>query len=165
MINPILEQSIITFLTRAEAISQMGQRISAAELKELQSKLTVSLPEWYFELFSSFPLAGLSLDVPVYESDNDDDGYMTVKIGTARGIYEETEQCYPGIAIREVGYVCLALDMTGGGDPYFMKVTEDDNPPVYQVYHDVGDTATAIEQHGMLKVVALLADFFDKARV
>lgn len=117
MINPILEQSIIAFLARTEEISHLGQRMSADELQELQSKLTIPLPDWYFEFFSSFPIAGLS------------------------------------------------RDNTGGGDPYFMKVTEGDNPPVYQVYHDVGVTATDIEQRGMLRVAASLAEFFDKARV
>jgi hypothetical protein len=64
-----------------------------------------------------------------------------------------------------MGYICLALDMSGGGDPFFIKVTETDNPPVYQVYHDVGETPEAIEENGMLKIADSLADFFIKARV
>ena len=69
----------------------------------------------------------------------------------------------PGLAIRKLGYTCLAIDPTGGGDPYFMKTSEGDNPPVYQVYHDVSQIGSVIEQEGMKKIADSLSEFFEKA--
>jgi hypothetical protein len=78
-------------------------------------------------------------------------------------IYSETEECYPGLAIRDLGYACLAIDPTGSGDPYFMRVADGDNPPVFQVYHDVSDVGTVIEQEGMIKIADSLSELFTNA--
>ncbi|HEY4108610.1 hypothetical protein, partial [Puia sp.] len=88
-----------------------------------------------------------------------------IEIATANNIYSESVECYPGLAITDLGYACLAIDPTGGGDPYFMKVAEGDNPSVYQVYHDVSDVGTEIEAMGMIKIANSLSEFFGKARI
>ena len=143
---------------------KLGKIVELAEMVELQTKLTNPLPHWYAELLSTYPLAGLYLDHPLYKAEDDDDGYISLKIATPRDIYSETEECYPGLAIRDLGYACFAIDPIGSGDPYFIKVADGDNPPVYQVYHDVGNTGTEIEAHGMVKIANSLTEFFDNAR-
>jgi hypothetical protein len=105
------------------------------------------------------------LDYPVYEADDASDGFTSLRLARPQDIYSETEKCYPGVAIRKLGYSCLAIDPTGGGDPYFMKVSEGDNPPVYQVYHDVSEIGSIIEAEGMTKIANSLSEFFTKARV
>jgi hypothetical protein len=156
-----VKQAVESYLAKA---TDTGRRVSHTEIKELQARLTIPLPDWYVELLSTYPLAGLDLDFPLYEAEGDEDGYFPIEIATPQNIISETEECYPGLAIRELGYACLAIDPTGGGDPYFIKVAEGDNPPVYQVYHDVSDVGTEIEAMGMVKIADSLAEFFDKSR-
>ena len=160
--NPSVKHAIEEYLAKA---SRTGKIVSSAEIRELQSKLTVPLPDWYIEVMSTYPLAGLYLDYPLYEAKGDDDGYCPIEIATANNIYSESVECYPGLAITDLGYACLAIDPTGGGDPYFMKVAEGDNPSVYQVCHDVSDVGTEIEAMGMIKIANSLSEFFGKARI
>jgi hypothetical protein len=93
------------------------------------------------------------------------DALFSLRLARIEDIYNETELAYPGFAIREMGYVCLATDSTGGGNPYFIKVSAGDNPPVYQVYHDVSDIGVEIEEKGMEKIAGSLAEFFTRAKI
>jgi hypothetical protein len=159
--HPSVKQAVERYLARS---IDTGRRVSHAEIKELQARLTVPLPDWYVELLLTYPLAGLFLDYPLYEAEGEYDGFFSIEIANLQNIYSETEECHPGLAIKELGYACLAIDPTGGGDPYFMRVVEGDNPSVYQVYHDGGDVGTEIEAGGMVKIADSLAEFFDKGR-
>ena len=129
------------------------------------TRIAPPMPDWYVYLLSTYRLAGAKMDFPRYETKDDYDSFEPLQLATAKDIYSETELCYPGFAIRDLGYICLATDLTGSGDPYFIKVTDGDNPPVYQVYHDVSDIGTVIEREGMEMMADSLAEFFMKARV
>jgi len=160
--NPLVEQAVQKYHGN---VKHPGKTIGQIEMLGLQLRLTVRLPRWYAKLLSRYPLAGAYLDYPVYEPDSNDDGYQSIRFARARDIYSESEKCCPGLAIRKLGYTCLAIDPTGGGDPYFMKTSEGDNPPVYQVYHDVSQIGSVIEQEGMKKIADSLSEFFEKARI
>jgi hypothetical protein len=162
--NPLVQQAVTSYLAAATTQDHEGKIISPGEMQELQSQLTVPLPDWYVEVLLSYPLAGAHLNYP-YPPENGNEGYARLKLATTRDIYSETEKCYPGLAIRELGYACLATDPTGGGDPYFMKVADGDNPAVYLVYHDVSDIGKEIEQEGMVKIADSLAEFFTNIRI
>lgn len=159
--HPSVLHAVEAFLAKS---THQGKKVSSDEIKELQSRLELRLPEWYLELMSKYPLAGLDLDYPLNEAEADDDGYRPIKMATTTDIYSESVECYPGLAMTELGYACLAIDPTGSGDPYFLKVAGGDNPPVYQVYHDVSDIGTEIEAKGMVKIANSLSEFFGKAR-
>jgi hypothetical protein len=45
-----------------------------------------------------------------------------------------------------------------------MKVSDGDNPAVYQVYHDVSQDGEVVEREGMNKIADSLSEFFAKAR-
>ena len=160
--NPFVESAVKAYMAKA---THPGKKIGSAKIKELQTKLTVPLPEWYAQLLLNFPLPGMYLDFPVQEAKGDDDGFETLALARPQDIYNETEEAYPGLAIREMGYACFATDPSGGGNPYFIKVREGDNPPVYRVYHDVSEIGTEIEKDGMLKISDTLSEFFTRARV
>ena len=65
--HPDIKNAIETFLTKT---TEPGKIVEFVEMVEIHGKLTVPLPEWYAELFSTYPLAGLSLDYPLYEADD-----------------------------------------------------------------------------------------------
>ena len=162
--NSLVEAAVKTYLENAK---HPGMKVGKIEMLALQLQLTVRLPRWYVKLLLKYPLAGIYLDYPAYEPDIDieSDGFVSLRIARPRDIISETEKCYPGLAIRKLGYACLATDPTGGGDPYFIKVSEGDDPPVYQVYHDISEIGSVVEAEGMQKIANSLSELFSKARV
>jgi len=75
----------------------------------------------------------------------------------------ESIKNYPGLEIFKKGYICIASDSTGGGDPYFIDTNAGDNPPVYRVYHDVSDNLDEILAKGRQLVSNSLSELFQSS--
>lgn len=163
--NQNVIKAVSEFVSRAQSVGSAGKIISLIEFTELNRKLTNSLPDWFIALYSTFPLSGCQLDYPQYEPEGDFDGHTTIELVTLQNIYEEMELCYPGIAIKDLGYFWIGVEAAGSGDQYFTTSRQGDNPPVFQVFHDVSDEGEEIEKNGMEKIADSLSDFFAKARV
>lgn len=160
-----LKRSVEEFVKRTTGTISQGKAIDVGALLELNNRLQNTLPDWFIELVSSYPLSEAEIDFPLYEPEDDYDGYVTIEIAKPEDIFNETNESYPGIAIKPLGYFCFGTDPTGGGDPFFIPNNKGENPPVFQVYHDVSDQGEAIEKGGIEKIAESLSDFFDKARV
>ena len=163
--NPIVEQAVIDCLAKTETGGHPGKVISLAEMKDLQSRLTNPLPAWYAELLMMYPLSSRYINYPNQTPGDSHEDYDSMRLARAIDIYNEMEECYPGLAIRDLGYTLFASDPTGSGDPYFIKTAEGDNPPVYKVYHDVSHIGTVVEKEGMNMIAVSLAEFFNNAAV
>jgi hypothetical protein len=96
------------------------------------------------ELLSAVPLCGLELGWQAFAPEPGFDGVSWVEISNADRILWESLEGYPGLGILSAGYVNFGGDAGGGGDPYFVPIHEGDDPPLYQVYHDVGTDAETI---------------------
>jgi len=160
-----LKNSLDDFVSRAKGTKSEGKIVDRGTLTKLNDRLANLLPDWFIDLLSSYPLTGTEIDFPLYEPDNDYDGHISIQFAETDGIFSETSECYPGIAISGLGYFCFGTDPSGGGNPFFIQNNKGDNPPVFQVYHDVSDEGEVIEKEGMEKLADSLSDFFDKARV
>jgi hypothetical protein len=123
------------------------------------------IPPWLADLLVTQPLAGLELGWQAYPPEADSDGVMWLEISDARNIRSESLECYPGLAILHRGFINIASCSQGSGDPYFISADEGDDPPVYQVYHDVSDQPDAILAEGRQLVARSLSEFFRTARV
>jgi hypothetical protein len=163
--NKQVEKVVAELTSKAKGTSNEGHLLTVEDLNRLNSQLGNILPEWYMELFSTYPLSAMHLGYPQYEPEDDFDGYVQCEMATPQNIYDEMELCYPGIAIKGLGYFCFAVGMSGVGDQYFTTSKKGDNPPVYQVYHDVSEDGEIIEREGMIKVADSLSEFFTKARI
>lgn len=158
-------KAVSDFVLRVKATDSEGKIVDLDKLTELNSKLTNPLPHWFMNLYSAFPLSGAQLEFPQYEPDEDYDGFVSLELATPQNIFDEMELYYPGIVIKDLGYFCIAVDPAGSGDQYYTTSTQGDNPPVFQVFHDVSDNGEEIEKHGMEKIADTLSDFFAKARL
>ena len=163
--HPDVRKNVLDFVLRAKGTASEGQTVSINDLTELNNKLSNSLPEWFIKMYSHFPLSGSQLDFPQYEPEEDYEGCVSLELATPQNIYDEMELCYPGITIKDLGYFCIAVDLAGSGDQYYTTTRQGDNPPVFQVFHDVSDEGEEIEKHGMEMIADTLSDFFAKARV
>jgi hypothetical protein len=126
----------------------------------LNAEMNARIPAWYVELLTSIPICGLELEWQADVPDDEDDGIAWIEWCGVKGIRSESLECYPGRAILERGYINVASDSTGGGDPYFIPTDQEDDPPVYQVFHDMGDQADQILAEGRQLIAPSLSDFF-----
>jgi hypothetical protein len=72
----------------------------------------------------------------------------------------ESTELTPGCDILPLGFVCIAADGDGTGDPYFIPLDKED-PPVYQVYHDNIAAEHQIGPHPGRLVAHHLSDFLN----
>ncbi len=129
--NPDVEKEARLFVERAIALGQRGTCADAAELAALNSELGERMPEWYVALLRSVPLCGLELKWLAEGTEG------AIEWCGVRGIRSESLECYPGIAILERGFINVGSDPFGSGDSFFIPTDQGDDPPVFQVYHDV----------------------------
>ena len=118
---------------------------------------------WFVELLTTVPLAGLELGWHAQDPEPGFDGLAWMEWSDEKNIRSESIDCYPGLAILKQGYINVAFCTEGSGDPYFVCMEEGDDPPLYQVYHDVSDEPKIIISKGRQKVAAKLSEFFRDA--
>ena len=161
-----------TLIKRAVQVGQHGTLADPDALQQLDRELDGRLPTWYAELLATVPLSGLYLGWQAYEPkadfdgpEDDFDGIEWLKWSDSHNIRVESLESYPGIAILKRGYINVALDTTGGGDPYFIPTDQGDDPPLFQVYHDVSEDPDVIVREGRRLIAASLSEFFRTALV
>lgn len=161
--NQEIQMSIEQFLRKANQNGLAGELISREEANILNNQLNCLIPDWYINLLTTYPISGIELAYQAFPPEQDYDGILWIEILNSKGIFEETNNFYPGIAIQSLGYFCIGGDAAGGGNPYFVSANQGDNPPVFQVYHDVSDDGAEIVKNGMRMVAQTLSQLFDIA--
>ena len=64
------------------------------------------------------------------------------EIGASIGVFDEAQAIdeadnfYPGLVVKEDGFIPIGQDLTGGGDPYFINANDKAPGPLYRIYHD-----------------------------
>ncbi|MTB49771.1 SMI1/KNR4 family protein [Lewinella sp. W8] len=155
MIDTKLLAAIENFFNHPQQIKFEGEKEDENGFGSLPNELKAALPPWYVEFLTTFPINGLIIDFEV----NPDDERSIEFVGF-EGVQDEFYDLYPGCAIGQLGYICIGEDPTGSGDPYFINIHEGENPPVYQIYHDVSDVGEEIIQGGRDKVAGQLSELF-----
>lgn len=150
---------------RAKDKGLKGKKAKHADMKWLQQEIENRLPQWYQDLLTSVPICDLELGWQAYEPDEEDDGIWWMIWSCPHEMKIESVDLYPGLAILERGFINVALDAMGRGDPYFIPTDQGDNPPLYQVYHDISYKAEEIIKEGLELVAPSLSEFFKTAIV
>jgi len=146
-----------SFIERAEILSKatLGRTATDEEIKLLKQKFDSKLPDWYCSLISEIPLIHMEIGWQ-----DDDEEVQYIEILTPKDMIDESYNAYPGIPILNEGYICIGIDPSGSGDPYFINFN---NPeyPVFQIYHDSGDQPEEILSRGREKVTDSLRALFE----
>jgi hypothetical protein len=159
--SDIIFQEAENFIGKAKKLGRkyLGRTATREEIQLLTEKFGDKIPSWYYKLISELPLIHMEIGWKAYEPEEDYDGIAYVEIYQPSHMIDESFEAYPGIPILERGYVCIGGDPTGSGDPYFINF-DFENPPVFQIYHDLGDNPDDILKHGKEKVADSLVEFF-----
>ena len=162
--NPKVLTAARELVQRAERDGQAGKLAAADDLDRLGRALGAQFPDWYRDLLATVPLIGLELGVATPESSDDDDINWLLWLGPD-AISTESLELYPGSAVLRHGYLCVGGCAHGSGDQYFVNTgAGDDDPPLVQIYHDLGTEAERILADGVVEIAPTLSAFFARAR-
>lgn len=145
-------------VVRAAALGLHGRTLRQDEVHRLKAGLGI-YPSWLIELLATVPLCGLRLGWQALDPEPGFDGVLWVEVSDADGVLSESLELYPGVGILPAGYVNFG-GSDGSGDPFFICVHEGADPPLYQVYHDIGTEVESILAEGRQLVSPRLSDFF-----
>ena len=156
-----LDLVIKDFIKKAKNTNQIGTNLSQTELDEIAKSMNIELPEWYKKLMHESSIVDIEFDYSEYE---DAEGYeSSIAISDFEIIMSETNDAYPGCAIKELGYVNFGDCLQGSGDPIFINLKEE-NPKVVRIFHDGGllENGKFDEDSGNI-LASDLAVFFENA--
>lgn len=136
-----------------------GRTATAEEVQLLKEKFGDLIPDWYYRLISQLPLIDAEVAWQAYEPDEDFDGLASVQFLSAEDMILESFEYDPGILVRSKGYVCIATDPGGSGDPYFVKFDRAD-PAVLQIYHDFFDEDANLTEYDYVTVAESFSALF-----
>ncbi len=134
-----------------------GRIVKHVELIELEEELLREIPDWIIAMLTTYPIAGL---VFRFEAMNGET--QAIQFNDFDEISDNYYTLNPGCIVADMGYLCIADDPTGSGNPYFIKLEDGDNPPVYQIEHNFSKNHEQIITNGRHKIAERLSDIFEK---
>ncbi|MEO0472264.1 MAG: SMI1/KNR4 family protein [Bacteroidota bacterium] len=161
--NTTLMQAVESFLAAAQSNGMEGVKLAESDFAAIPQTLGEAIPPWYKELMKQHPLSGMELMIP-HSNPEFEGAFHVIELASIEEMESESVECYPGLAILPKGYVCIGIDPEGSGDPYFISNQEGDNPPVYQVLHDVSAQGDEIIAGGLIRLADSMSDLFIAAK-
>lgn len=93
------------------------------------------IPNYWKYFIEENDLAGKDFTIPESVDLSELDG-GSLKIFNESEILNEANDFYPGLAVKQFGFIPVAGCLYGSGDPYFININDRKNGPLYRVYHD-----------------------------
>ncbi|MCR9365224.1 MULTISPECIES: hypothetical protein [Vibrio harveyi group] len=142
-----------------------GLKASEEDINQLVEQLPDGLvPSYLLSLLKSFPLAGVCFSL---DEENDESEFgADLKWLTVRQMLEEALEVYPGKVVLKLGYLPIASCLAGSGDPYFLKVLNDnDDPPLVRIPHEFASDDGEYPESEIEVVCRSLSQFFNRAEI
>ena len=94
------------------------------------------IPEFWMQFVQKNGFVESNFEIP---EEFDLTGFgASMKLLSKEGIEIESNNAYPGIAVKQFGFIPVASCLEGSGDPYFINSKDGENGKLYRVYHDAG---------------------------
>ena len=160
MMNPTLHAAANALCERLRAAGASSFMATEQQYAALAASVGLPLPQWLAALLQNYPLCGAELFWQAYPPEDDFDGRSYIILADPGQMAAESTELTPGCDILPLGFVCIAGDGDGIGDPYFIPLGEED-PRVYQVHHDNIAAEDQIGPHPARLVAHHLSDFLN----
>ncbi len=160
MVNSALVAAATPLCERLRSAGADSFMATEEQCAALESSLGLTLPRWLSELLQTYSLCGAELFWQAYPAEDDFDGRSYVTLADPDRMARESVELTPGCEVLSLGFVCIATDDDGIGDPYFVPVEQED-PPVYQVHHDNDEDDHQIGPHQARRVAQHLSEFLN----
>jgi len=121
--------------------SPRARPLTDSEAAQLRLHFGSRIPIWYAEFLGTLPMANRIIRYTGSKTTWD------LWWAGADMMISEDSESLPGRAVASAGYVPVAIDPTGSGNPYFVRF-DDDDPPIVQVFHDrIGPSGEILSEH------------------
>lgn len=153
-----LQTEAEALIKRAADVHLTGKPGTPASYEQLEKDLQITLPSWYKELFTGYPLCGLEIGWK-----DEDDEVWFLEIADTDRVKHEGLRKNPGSSILKNGYICLGADSSDMEEPYYISIYEGEDPPVYQIFRDLSDDPAEILDIARVRAADTLSSFFRNA--
>jgi hypothetical protein len=108
-------------------------------------------PAQYRHFVEVNALAGKAAEI----SDRDDLSGVgaSIRMFNESDAASESNEFYPGLVVKADGYVPIAGCAEGSGDPYFIRIQDQQPGPVYRIYHDTVQDEYYDRGHAIVRVL------------
>lgn len=156
--------SLVSELEKKE-MSLTGSKATESDAKQLVERLPSDLvPSWLPPLLQRFQLAGVCFSLD--EEEDDSELGADLKWFSVSQMVEEALLVYPGKSVLSLGYLPIAACLAGSGDPYFLKILNDnEDPPLVRIPHDLASDDEAYPESEIEVVCESLSQFFSKVEI
>ena len=148
-----------------KGMSLTGSKATESDAKQLVERLpSDSVPSWLPPLLQRFQLAGVCFTLD--EDDDESELGADLKWFSVSQMVEEALLVYPGKSVLSLGYLPIAACLAGSGDPYFLKILNDnEDPPLVRIPHDLASDDEAYPESEIEVVCKSLSQFFNKVEI
>ena len=153
--NSILEEYLKVAKPEHDIEALEGLLVPVASFIELPDDLKPKIPLWMVKMLTEYPIAGL-----LFRFKTIDDDIKAIQFIGADALYDHSIVMSPGKFLIDHGYICIADDPTGEENPFFFKLTDGDNPPIYQIKGTFSEDWEELVKYGSTKVANRLSDIF-----
>lgn len=109
------------------------------------------IPTYWIEFLDDNDLRGVECEI-TEDADLSQIGGGRLLIYSENDIHDEASNYYPGLVVKQDGYVPVSSCSEGSGDPYFINSNDGRSGPLYRIYHDyVHDES--YDRTGAVKIV------------
>ncbi|TXH30415.1 MAG: hypothetical protein E6Q96_01725 [Cyclobacteriaceae bacterium] len=161
MDNGVLKDLIEKYLIDNPTSKDEGQATHADDFEKINEKVLRSIPTWYRDVLTNYPLVGLEVGIPNDFGDEELIGKPLNELplmGLTFIPVERIEYCslnlFPDHELIDLGHIRIAEDRFGTQEGIYINVQEE-NPSIKLVFHDFGETGKEV-----LKQAEILLDNF-----
>lgn len=93
------------------------------------------IPKFWIKFLDENALRGVECEIPKDADLSQLDGGC-LEVFDETNILDEANNFYPGLVVKNDGYIPVAGCSHGSGDPYFININDGEFGPLYRIYHD-----------------------------
>ena len=86
----------------------VGKTAKEKDIERLEEALTIKLPKWYIELYSTVPLIDAEFGIQEFEPEEDFDGVSYMIWGGLDDVIDESTVYEPGVSVLKDKYIFIA---------------------------------------------------------
>lgn len=161
MDSSVLKDLIEKYLTDNPPATNEGQVTDRSEFEKIDKRILKSIPAWYRDILTEYPLAGLEIGIPNNFGDKELIGkpfeelpLMGLTFIPVKQIEYSSLNLFPDHELIDLGYIRIAEDKFGTQEGIYINIKEE-NPSLKLVFHDFGETGKEV-----LKQAEVLLDNF-----
>jgi len=150
MDSRILNDLIEKYLLDNPTSRNEGRVTESSELEKVDKRVLNSIPAWYSDLLTKYPLVGLEVGIPNDFGDEELIGKPFEELplmGLTFVSVKRMEYCalnlFPDYDLIDLGYIRIAEDKFGTQEGIYIYIKEE-NPPIKLAFHDSGETGEEV---------------------